>query len=110
MSKAKFAIPATDDAISYLDAVADSMSVLYGISHSEAVGIINAAFGRAQALADKSKAEAAAGEDTPGVAAVNRINELGGTIGINLESESGVRAFTNRAPEFWARVFFSNKE
>src|SRR3569833_1898632 len=102
MSGAEFTVSAAPEVLPYLGEVADNMAALYGIDREEAVAIINLIFDRARALADKYNAEAAAGLGTPGARSVREGREHGVEIGINLESESGIRALMNRTPDYWA--------
>jgi hypothetical protein len=105
----QFTVPATEEALAYLEKIADAMELLYGISREAAIGKINQAYVEANECAARARRDAAAGRDTEDAKAISRIDAFGGSGGFDLTSDLSVALLTHELPEFWARLIYSGE-
>lgn len=105
----QFTIPATEEALAYLEKIADAMELLYGISREAAIGKINQAYVEANERVARARRDAAAGRDTEDAKAISRVDALGGSGSLDLTSDLSVALLTHELPEFWARLIYSGE-
>jgi len=105
----QFTVPATEEALAYLEKIVDAMELLYGISREAAIGKINQAYVEANERAARARRDAAAGRDTEDAKAISRVDVLGGSGSLDLTSDLSVALLTHELPEFWARLIYSGE-